>query len=74
MVRSSSVSAIAVQDLHDQLLRLGVVAATQLREAGVDGAKLLDYGPTASPIQEQRADEAQLLALWQLAANNKQMP
>lgn len=74
MVRSTRVSAIAVLDLHDQLLHLGVATASQLREAGVDGAKLLDQGHTASPIQEQRADEAQLLALWQFAANNSQLP
>lgn len=74
MVRSTTVSAVAVLDLHDQLLNLGVVTATQLREAGVEGAKLLDQGAAASPIQEQRVDETQLLALWQFAANNTQLP
>jgi AraC-like DNA-binding protein len=74
MVRSTTVSAVAVLDLHDQLLNLGVVTATQLREAGVEGAKLLDRGAAASPIQEQRVDETQLLALWQFAANNTQLP
>lgn len=74
MLRSTSVSALAVLELHDQLLHLGVVTDTQLRDAGVEGAKLLDQGPAASPIQEQRADEAQLLALWQFAANNTQLP
>nr|NLU60410.1 AraC family transcriptional regulator [Pseudomonas sp. BIGb0427] len=31
-------------------------------------------GAAASPIQEQRVDETQLLALWQFAANNTQLP
>ncbi|HCF7007316.1 TPA: AraC family transcriptional regulator ligand-binding domain-containing protein [Pseudomonas aeruginosa] len=74
MVRSTRVSAVAVLDLHDQLLQLGVVTAAQLRDAGVDGAKLLEQGPAALPIQEQRADEVQLLTLWQIAANNTQLP
>lgn len=74
MASNTRVSAVAVLDLHDQLLQLGVVTAAQLREAGVDGAKLLDRRPGAAPIQEQRADEAQLLALWHFAANNTQWP
>lgn len=68
------VSAIAVLDLHDVLLELGVVTLAQMSAAGVQRTALIDHNLDAPPIQEQRLDEALLLALWQLAASNQQVP
>lgn len=74
MGKHTSVSAVAVQDLHDLLLQHGVTTPEQLLAAGVQGAAMLDHSPGAPPPQEQRAEESQLLTLWQIAANNPQLP
>lgn len=70
MGQQRSVSAMAVLDLHDQLLQLGVATRQQMQMAGVYRERLVDLGPGAAPIQEQRVDESRLLALWQLAASD----
>ena len=70
MGQQRSVSAMAVLDLHDQLLQLGVATAQRMQMAGVYRERLVDLSPGAPPIQEQRVDESHLLALWQLAASD----
>jgi AraC-like DNA-binding protein len=74
MGRTTSVSAVAVLDLYDLLLELDVVTHAQLHAAGLSRAALIDHSNPALPLQEQRLDEAFLLALWQVASNNPQIP
>ena len=70
MRRSTTVSAVAVLDLYDQLLQLGVASVAQLQAAGLDREALIDHSPAALPLQEQRLDERLLLALWQVATDS----
>lgn len=71
---SSTVSALAVLDLHDLLCEMGAVSKRQIRSAGLIRADMADRDPGAMPLQEQRLPEAQLLALWHLAADNVAVP
>lgn len=71
MRRSTTVSSVAVLDLYDQLLELGVASEAQLHAAGLDRAGLIDSSPAALPVQEQRLDEGLLLALWQVATRDE---
>lgn len=68
------VSAVAVLDLHDLLLAMGVATPAQMHAAGLNRDALIDSSSTALPMQEQRLDESFLLALWRLAASNPQVP
>ena len=68
--KGSSVSAMAVLDLHDQLLQLGVVTPEQMRAVGLHRERLIDASSAAPAMQEQRIEEARLLALWQVAVSN----
>ncbi len=70
MGKISSVSAMAVLDLYDQLLQLGVVSAAQLQVAGFVREALVDVSAAAPAPQEQRLAETRLLGLWQLAVSN----
>lgn len=74
MGQQRSVSAMAVLDLYDQLLQLGVATVPQMQAAGLYRERLIDAGPGALPIQEQRVDELRLLELWQLAASATSIP
>ncbi|GGE36714.1 transcriptional regulator [Halopseudomonas oceani] len=74
MGNHTSVSAVAVLDLHDLLLELNVVSAQQLRAAGIYREKLLNQRANAAPLQEQRASETLLLILWQLAERHGTRP
>lgn len=74
MGKTTRVSAVAVLDLYDLLLQLGAVTQAQLHAAGLNRTALLDHCNSALPLQEQRLDEALLLALWQLASSNPQIP
>ncbi|WP_447591135.1 AraC family transcriptional regulator ligand-binding domain-containing protein [Aquipseudomonas campi] len=74
MRRPTSVSAVAVLDLHDLLLDMGLATAEQMSAAGVHRDELIDRSDNARPLQEQRLDEKHLLALWQIAANNTRIP
>ena len=71
---STSVSAVAVLDLHDLLLAMGVATEAEMLAAGLDRAAMIDRSAAALPLQEHRLPEAQLLALWQLAARNMTVP
>jgi AraC-like DNA-binding protein len=70
----TTVSALAVLDLHDFLQATGVATNTQLLAAGLDREALIDRSIGALPLQEQRLPEAHLLALWQMAAASTEMP
>lgn len=74
MPKATSVSAVAVLDLHDLLLALELVTPAQMASAGLDRQTLIDSRPSALPIQEQRLDEGCLLALWQMATRDLPMP
>ena len=74
MGQSRSVSAMAVLDLHDQLLHLGVATLAQMQRIGLHRERLVDLSSGAQPIQEQRVDESWLLALWQVAASSSNIP
>lgn len=74
MRRTTSVSAVAVLDLHDLLLAMGVATPAQMRAAGLNRDALIDQRSSALPMQEQRLDESLLLALWQVATSNPQVP
>ncbi|MEH6493589.1 AraC family transcriptional regulator [Halopseudomonas sp.] len=74
MGKHTSVSAVAVVDLHDLLLELNVVSAQQLRAAGIYREQLIDQRANAAPLQEQRASETLLLVLWQLADRHGVQP
>lgn len=65
---------MAVLDLHDQLLNLGVATSAQMQRMGLYRERLVDLRPGAQPIQEQRVDESRLLALWQVAASSSNIP
>jgi AraC-like DNA-binding protein len=72
--KDSSVSAMAVLDLHDQLLQLGVVTPAQMCAAGVHREHLIDTSSAAPAMQEQRIEESRLLALWHVAVSNPSLP
>lgn len=74
MGKHTSVSAVAVLDLHDLLLALNVVSAQQLHAAGIYRETLLDQRANAAPLQEQRVSETLLLMLWQLAERHSTQP
>lgn len=74
MPRATSVSAVAVLDLHDLLLDLGLATPAQMISAGIHRQTLIDDRATALPVQEQRLDESCLLALWQVATRHGRMP
>lgn len=74
MQKTTSVSALTVLDLHDTLLEMGVTTLEQMTAAGLHREQLIDHGSHALPAQEQRLDESLLLKLWQLAANNSELP
>ena len=70
----TTVSALSVVDLHDQLCAMGVVTHARMRAAGLIRNAMIDHTDGALPPQEQRLPEAQLLALWRLAAANTAVP
>lgn len=74
MRRATSVSALAVLDLHDLLLAMGVATPAQMSAAGLKRDALIDHRSSALPMQEQRLDESLLLALWQVASSNPLVP
>lgn len=73
MHRATSVSAVAVLDLHDVLLEMGVATPAQMNAAGLHRVAMSNPDSTV-PLQEQRLDEALLLKLWQIAAGARQVP
>lgn len=70
----NTVSAIAVLDLRQVLLQLGVITTDLLPTLGLTDTQLLDPDQAHLPIQEQRIDESHLLKLWQLAAAYSPLP
>lgn len=74
MPRPTTVSAVAVLDLHELLLALGVATHADMEAAGLDRTTLVDRSSAALPVQEQRLHESRLLALWEIAARSKDVP
>lgn len=74
MLRPTTVSAVAVLDLHELLLVRGAATEAEMEAAGLDRETLVDRSSAALPVQEQRLHESRLLALWQIAARSKDVP
>ena len=74
MSRPTTVSAVAVLELHGLLLALGAATEADMAAAGMDCTTWLDHSSAALPVQEQRLHESRLLALWQIAARSKCVP
>lgn len=70
----NSVSAIAVLDLRQVLIALGVLQEDAVVAAGLSDAQLLDASQAHLPIQEQRVAETHFLRLWKLAARHSALP
>lgn len=74
MSRPTTVSAVAVLELHELLLALGAATEADMEAAGLDRTKWVDRSSAALPVQEQRLHESNLLALWQIAARSTCVP
>ncbi len=70
----NSVSAMAVLDLRQVLIQLGVIKTEDLPALGLTDSNLLKQALNQTPIQEQRTEEKHLLHLWQLAEQHTALP